>query len=154
MAPSPDDPSTERIPLAEERVQVTTRDVAAGLLRIHLTTEEVEETLRATLRGRRATVVRVPIDREVTEIPTVRQEGDVVVVPVVEEVLVVERRLRLREELHLRLEPVEEEVAVPVRRRVQHAEIIRVAPGEGDAAANHPPGATAPPEPPTRETSS
>ena len=152
MALPPDDQPTDRIPLAEERVRIDTSEVAHGLVRIHLTTEEVEETLRATLHGRRASVQRVPIDRDVSEVPAVRQEGDVVVVPVVEEVLVVERRLRLREELHLRLETVEENVAVPVRRRVQHAEVSRVAADEAENGA-HPdtatnePGATAPPDP-------
>lgn len=123
--PGPDEGGTQRIPLAEERVRIATRETVRGTVRVQLTTEEVEETLRATLRGRRATVERVPIGREVDEAPKVRQEGDVVIVPVVEEVLVVERRLRLTEELHLRLEPVEEEVEVPVRRRVQHAGISR-----------------------------
>ena len=126
MALPPDDDAIQRIEVAEERVRVSTRPVAHGTVQVHLTTEEVEETVRATLRGRRATVERVPMDRELTEAPAVRQEGDVVVVPVVEEILVVERRLRLREEIHLRLESAEEEVAVPVLRRVQHAEIRRV----------------------------
>lgn len=139
MALPPDDQTPDRISLAEERVRIATREVATGLLRVHLTTEEVEETLRATLRGRRATVERIPIGREIAEAPAVRQEGDVVVVPVVEEVLVVERRLHLREELHLRLEPVEENVAVPVRRRVQHADISRVANDEnGPSSAEEP----------------
>jgi hypothetical protein len=126
VALPPDDDAIQRIEVAEERVRVTTRPVAHGAVQVHLTTEEVEETVRATLRGRRATVERVPMDRELTEAPAVRQEGDVVVVPVVEEILVVERRLRLREEIHLRLEHAEEEVAVPVLRRVQHAEIRQV----------------------------
>jgi stress response protein YsnF len=125
VALPPDNDGMERIPLAEERVRIATQEAVQGTLKVHLTTEEVEETLRATLRGRRATVERIPIGRDIEEAPAVRQEGDVIVVPVVEEVLVVERRLHLREELHLRLETTEEEVAVPVRRRVQHADIRR-----------------------------
>jgi stress response protein YsnF len=33
--------------------------------------------------------------------PTVREEGDTIVIPIVEEVLVVERRLFLKEEVHV-----------------------------------------------------
>jgi len=143
VALAPDDDGTERIPLAEERVRIATRETVRGAVQVHLTTEEVEETLRATLRGRHASVERVPIGRDVDEAPRVRQEGDVVIVPVVEEVLVVERRLRLREELHLRLQPVEEEVEVPVRRRVQHAEVSRRDAASAGATGTDPSSASA-----------
>ena len=44
---------------------------------------------------------RVAIDQWVDEAPPIRNEGETLVVPVVEEVLVVEKRLRLREEIRL-----------------------------------------------------
>lgn len=43
-------------------------------------------------------VTRMPIDAEVTTPPGVRVEGDTTIVPVIEEVLVVEKRLILKEE--------------------------------------------------------
>ena len=128
MAQPPDHSPQRRIPLVEERVRISTRQVEKGRVQVRLATEEVEELVRATLRGRRATVERIAMDQEVSAPPPVRDEGDLIVVPVVEEVLVVERRLRLREEIHLRLESTEDEVAVPVKRRVQRAEVHRVAP--------------------------
>lgn len=141
MALPPDEETQDRIPLVEEHARISTRSVETGRVQVHLATEEVEELVRATLKGRRATIERIPMDVEVSEPPPVRQDGDVVVVPVVEEVLVIERRLRLREEIHLRLEATEEEVEMPVRRRVQHAEVRRVPgqnPPEGDAAPQTP----------------
>ena len=57
--------------------------------------------------------------------PPVRREGDVVIVPVMEEVLVVEKRLMLKEELHIRIDVTRREETRTVRLRREHAEIDR-----------------------------
>ena len=114
------------IPLAEEVLHVSKRTVETGRVRISLSTETVEDVLRDTLRTRRAEVERVQIDREVSEPPQTRQDGDVLIVPVVEEILVVERRLVLREEIRLRFIDGEEAVERSVERRIQRATVDRV----------------------------
>jgi cysteine sulfinate desulfinase/cysteine desulfurase-like protein len=48
-------------------------------------------------------VQRVPIGQFVDRAPAPRQEGDVLIVPCIEEVVVVEKRLRVREELRIRI---------------------------------------------------
>ena len=116
----------EVIPLIEEVLRLGKRTVETGRVRISLTTETVEETMRETLRSRRAEVERVPIGREVSEVPATRQKGDAIIVPVVEEVLVVEKRLILKEEIRLRLIDGEEIVEQPAERRVQHATVERL----------------------------
>jgi stress response protein YsnF len=66
-----------------------------------------------------------------------REQDGTVVVPVVEEILVVERRLVLREEVRLRVAAVEEVVEQPVTLRRQRAEVERLPPaaaGAPDAA--------------------
>ncbi len=60
--------------------------------------------------------------------PAVRTENDVVIVPVLEEVLVVQKQLVLKEELHIRRRIETEIVEVPVTRRKQRAIVERVAP--------------------------
>jgi hypothetical protein len=67
-----------------------------------------------TLYTEEADVRRVPVNRIVTEVPQTRQEGEVTIVPVLEEVLVVEKRLLLKEEIHI------------VRRRAQVREPRRI----------------------------
>jgi len=114
------------VPLAEEILHIGKRTVETGRVRISLSTETVEDVLRDTLRTRRAEIDRVQIGREVSEPPQTRQEGDVLVVPVVEEILVVERRLVLKEEIRLRFIDDEETVEQSVKRRVQHATVERV----------------------------
>jgi Domain of unknown function (DUF2382) len=59
----------------------------------------VEEIAQANLQSDSVEVNRVPIDRIVDVGPTVRTENDVVIVPVLEDVLVVQKQLVLKEEL-------------------------------------------------------
>lgn len=125
----------EVIPLVEEIVHLGKRTAETGRVRVSLTTETVEETLRETLRSRRAEIERVPLGREVSEAPATRQEGNVIIVPVVEEVLVVVRRLVLKEEIRLRLIDSEESVEQPTQRRVQRATVERLLPEQASAPA-------------------
>ena len=116
-----------RVPLAEEHVTVTKREVTTGRVVIKTLVETVQEMARADLRSEIAEVTRVPLDQLVSgAVPDVRQEGEVTIVPVFEEVLVVEKRLILKEEIHIRrrstVEAIEE--AIPVRR--QSAQIERL----------------------------
>jgi len=67
----------------------------------------------------------VAIGREVSEAPAVRTDGDVTIVPVMEEVLVVEKRLMLVEEIHIRRVATTEDVSIPVELRKQRASIER-----------------------------
>src|SRR3712207_3899375 len=118
----------EVLPLLEEGLRVEKRNVVTGKVRVRSVVDTVEEIARAELDEERVEVTRVPIDREVTTPPTVRTEGDVVIVPVLEEVLVVEKRLLLKEELHIRRHVARENFEVPVTLRKQRAVIERVTP--------------------------
>jgi uncharacterized protein (TIGR02271 family) len=119
------------IPLVEERVSATKREVETGRVRVHTRVEEREEIVRAELARDRVEVERVAIDQEIAVIPSVRQEGDVTIVPVVEERLVVQKKLFLVEEVRLRRTRTIEEHAQPVRLAAQRAEIEREASGGG-----------------------
>jgi uncharacterized protein (TIGR02271 family) len=120
------------VPLVEERLRVDTRETVRGHVRIRVSPETWTETVRRELRGEEIEVERVPVDREVSELPEVRTEGDVTIVPIVEEVLVVEKRLRLKEELHLRRRSTLETVEMPVTLRRERAEVERSSGGAAD----------------------
>jgi len=126
MTTMPDDPAEMVIPLGEEVLRVGKRQVETGKVRVSLTTETVEEIVRESLRTRRAEIERVPMDQEVTAAPQTRQEGDVLIIPVVEEILVIERRLVLKEEIRLRFVDGEQPVEQSVARRVQSAMVERI----------------------------
>jgi len=114
------------VPIVEEELRVSKRQVVKGRVRVRTVVDTVEEVAREELRSETIEVTRVPIDREVTEAPAVRTEGDVTIVPVLEEVLVVEKRLVLKEELHLRRKVEAETFEAPVTLRKQRVEVERL----------------------------
>jgi len=115
------------IPLAEETARIEKRQGATRAVRIQTLVDEVEEIVSATLKGETVDIVRVPVDRPVSKIPETRIENCVTIIPIVEEVLFVEKRLILKEELHLRRQASKETVALPVTLKKQRAVIERVA---------------------------
>ena len=133
MGDTPPDPNTT-IELAEEAISVGKRRVETGRVRIRIRTESKETQASASLFDHDVDIRRVPIGRDVTEIPAVRQEGDVTIYPVLEEVLVVEKHLVLKEEVHVRRVVTQTEVSQPMTLRRQWAEIERTAEDNGDPA--------------------
>ena len=122
------------IPVVEETARIEKRAVETGRVRVSTHTDTVEQVLRETLRGDAVGVTRIPINRTITEgepAPQVRDEGGVTIIPVLEEVLVVEKRLVLKEEVHIRRTTSGEDVEVPVTLRRQRAVVERVS-SEGE----------------------
>ena len=108
------------VPLAEEELSVRTRDVEQGrvCLRKRVETMPVQETI--DVAHDEVDVERVAVNRDIDEMPSVRHEGDTMIVPVVEEVLVVEKRLHLVEEVRVTRRSVTEATTIQdeVRREV------------------------------------
>lgn len=133
---SPNDPET--IPLVEERLRVDVSERVLRRVRVRAETETVEAVARAELAGEEVEVTRVPVGREIDAAPPVRTEGDVTILPVVEEVLVVETRLILKEEIHLRRRATRETAEIPVTLRRQRAVIEHVDPETGETSEIYP----------------
>jgi uncharacterized protein (TIGR02271 family) len=121
-----DQRAEEVLPLLEEELRVDKRSVTTGKVRVRSVVDTVEEVARAALEGERVEVTRVPVDKEVNVAPSMRTEGDLTIIPVLEEILVVEKRLVLKEELHIRRHRTHENVEVPVTLRKQRAVIERL----------------------------
>jgi uncharacterized protein (TIGR02271 family) len=113
------------IPLVEERLSVAKRQVESGRVRVHVTVEEREEIVTEQLLRDDVQVERVPRNVRLTEVPSVRLEGNTTIVPVVEEVLVVEKALVLVEEIHISRRSVSEETEIPVTVRAERANVER-----------------------------
>jgi len=116
------------VPILEEEARVEKRRVTTGKVRIRSVVEDVEEIAQATLEEETVDIARVPVDRIVDEVPAVRTENGVTIVPLLEEVLFVEKRLVLKEELHIRRRVSSETVEVPVTLRKERAVVERVPP--------------------------
>ncbi len=89
------------IPVLEEQIHVEKRQVETGRVRIIKRVHERDEEVDVPLIHEEVHVERVPINEFVDEAPEIRREGATLIMPVMEEVLVVEKRLRLKEEVHI-----------------------------------------------------
>lgn len=107
------------VPLIEEELVVAKKTVLDGRVEVRTHTREVEETAKAELRSSGVEVTRVAVDMVVDVAPKIRTEGDLTIVPVLEERLVVEKRLVLVEEIHIRQTSTTatEEVGAVLRRQ-------------------------------------
>jgi len=113
------------IPVVEETVRVDKREVVSGKVHVRTFVESVEQVVRETLTDETVEVTRVPIDRRIEQVPEVRTENGVTIVPILEERLVVEKQLFLKEELHIRRDVKSETVEVPVTLRRERAVVER-----------------------------
>lgn len=89
------------IPVVAEQAFATVREVEQGRAVIEKRVEVVPHVAKIDVGTDEVEVERVRLDQEVDTAPTVRQEGDTLIVPVVEEVLVVTKRYIVREEVRV-----------------------------------------------------
>lgn len=117
--------SPDVIPLLEEslRVDRTVRDVDRVLVKTSV--QERTEYVDLELRVGDALIERLPVNRVVETAPAIRQEGDTIIVPILEEIMVVEKRLVLKEEIHIRRQEVVQHVRKPIRLRSEEASLER-----------------------------
>lgn len=116
------------IPIVEEYVHIGKREVDGDRLRVTTRTDLVEEHVSETLRTDAVKVTRVPVNRTLTTgepAPAIRTEGNVTIIPVIEEIVVMEKRFVLKEEIHILRDVTTETVEVPVMLRKQRAVIER-----------------------------
>jgi uncharacterized protein (TIGR02271 family) len=119
----------ETLPLAEENLVLQRRTVETGTVRVRTVLQSREEVARAEIYRQAVSVEHVPINREIDEVPTPWEDGDILVIPVVEEILVVEKRLILREEVRVRRRREVDHIEQPVTLRTMEALVERHAVG-------------------------
>jgi uncharacterized protein (TIGR02271 family) len=89
------------VPVVVEEIDVQKRQWETGGVRVRMEVREREEVVDQPLVREEVRVERVPINQVVEAAPRLRQEGNTTVIPVLEEVLVVEKRLMLKEEVRI-----------------------------------------------------
>jgi len=113
------------VPVLAEELDIQRRKRVTGKVLIGKHTTERDETVSMPLRRERAQVRRVIIDRPVESAPPVRREGDTIIFPIVEEVAVVQKRLVLKEELHVSRRRTVEQHEEIVTLREEHPSVQR-----------------------------
>jgi uncharacterized protein (TIGR02271 family) len=145
----PDHANEAVLPLMAEELTVSRQVVETGRVQIARVTHEREQLIDEVLARETAEIERTPIGRQVDAMPAVREEGDTIVIPIVEEVLVVERRLFLKEEVRIRRARSTERHQETVTLRHQEAVVTRLpveapadggGPGSGESDTSVQPG--------------
>lgn len=121
----PDQNDITRIPIVEETVSIEKRTVETGRVQVRTFVDDEQVHVTDALKREVVDVERVAIGREVEVAPSVREEGEFLIVPIVEERLVIEKRLFLVEELRLRRTTLTVPVEAETTRRVMRAEVER-----------------------------
>ncbi len=124
MTDTDTDPRTLTLPLYAEALVVSRRRMHSTV-RVATVTREHEQLVDEALTHERIEIEHVPIGRTVEAVPPIREEGDTTIFPVVEEVVVVERRLVLKEEIRIRRLRSTERHQEAVMLRTQDAVITR-----------------------------
>ncbi|MDX2163314.1 MAG: YsnF/AvaK domain-containing protein [bacterium] len=121
------------LPVIVESAEVHKRRMVRG--RVRLRKSVYVESVRVDEPGyaERVEVERVPINQYVETAPMVRHEGDTMIIPVVQEVVVVERRLMLREEVRVTRHRVETRSPQTIELRREAISVERSRTSDSDA---------------------
>jgi uncharacterized protein (TIGR02271 family) len=131
----PDKPNMDRkvVPVVEERAAILKRKVLTEGVRVRTAVHEREAVVDEPLVSEEVEVERVLLDRWVDAPIPVRQDGDTTVITLVEEVVVVEKRLRAIEEVRLTKRRTQHYAPQTVTLRREEAVIEHLDAGNSDA---------------------
>ncbi len=90
------------VPVLSGELEVDRLERSKDTVRVTVQTRTDEQLVDANVTNTRVEIERIPINRIVETAPPMRTEEDVTIIPVMEETVVVERRLILKEEIVLR----------------------------------------------------
>jgi len=126
------------IPVVAEELTVQRHKRTTGSVEIRKSVHERTEVVDPALESEEVTVERVAVNRLVEAPVPVRQEGDTTIISLLEEVLVVEKRLMVREEV--RITRINKEVHDPqeVRLREEQVEIVRTPHSDPPSSQDNP----------------
>jgi uncharacterized protein (TIGR02271 family) len=114
------------VPVLQEQPQVSKRTIDTGKgVRVHKTVHTRQQEVTVPLASDELIVERIPKGEMVDtrEPPVTRQEGDTSIIPVLEEVLVVEKRMRLVEEVRITRRRHEENASRTVTLRSEQVSV-------------------------------
>jgi uncharacterized protein (TIGR02271 family) len=136
LVPAPREEPAETIaavvPVLAEELEVQKRRVETGTVRMTKVVHERETVVDEPLWRDHVAISRVPMQRVVDGPVPVREENGTTILSVVEEVLVVEKRWMLREEIHIRTRRTETHQPQQITLRSEEVQIERVSHAEED----------------------
>ena len=123
---------TVPIAVVEETAAVDKVQKVTGIVRAKTEVREDTVIVDEPVLAEQVTIERVPMDRWVDHPVSVRQEGDTTIIPVVEEVVVLEKRLKLIEEVRVTKKQITRHEPQNVTLRRQNVVVERLPGADGD----------------------
>ncbi len=111
------------IPVVEETAHVSKRLVDRGSVRVSKVVSEREETIDTSTLEDQIEIEHVARNTWLKKPAKPRREGDTLIIPVMEEITVVEKRILLREELYIRTKQVRKPASEKVRLRREEVRV-------------------------------
>lgn len=114
------------IPVMEEFATVHKEVIATGKVHIKKTVTEEQATVNLPITNEFYDIERVPVNetRE-TPPPSVRYEGDVMIIPVTKEITVIQKRYEVIEELRITRRVTETPVMQEITLMKEHVDVVR-----------------------------
>jgi uncharacterized protein (TIGR02271 family) len=114
------------IPVMEEQVQVDKKVVESAKVRIVKRVHEDLQDVDLSTRSEEVEIHKVVINKYVDAAPAIRYEGDTMIVPVMKEVVVAEKKLVLAEEIHITKKTMRsnDQQTIPLLREELHVERV------------------------------
>jgi uncharacterized protein (TIGR02271 family) len=114
------------VAVLQEVLDVHTNSVETGRVRIRTSVHEHQEVIDPPLQGGEVVIEHVPINRVVEGPIAARSEENTLIIPVLEEVLVIETRLLLKKKVRITTRRVETHAPQRVTRRREEATVERI----------------------------
>jgi len=89
------------IPLVEERVEIEKRQYVKSQFQVERKTEIKKVDINEQLMIRQAEVKHVPIGQYISDIPQIREENGVKIIPIFEEHIEIVKKIYLKEEIRI-----------------------------------------------------
>jgi len=109
---------TPALHVLQEKINIDKKSIVSGKVIIRKKVSEEEEVVAVPITHEEVEIKKIAINNYVEEAPQIRYEGDTTIIPVIKEVLVVEKKLLLVEEVHVtkRIVQKTKEHTIPLRK--------------------------------------
>lgn len=114
------------IPVIEEQVHVGKQVIETGKIIVSKKVFEEEKAIDVSLIHEEHDIERIPVNQYVETAPEVRYEGDTMIIPVLKEEVVIQKRLFLTEELRITKRKVETSAPQQVSLRREEVTVERI----------------------------
>lgn len=126
------------IPVIEEQIHIGKEIIETGKILVSKKVHEEVKTIDVPLTHEEHTVERIPVNQYVETAPEVRYEGDTMIIPVLREEVVIQKRLFITEELRITKRRMETSAPQQVSLRREEVTVERIAGNSNDTETGIP----------------